>query len=234
MSKNNSKIVLLAFFILAGMLGVTCQVLAQATQAHYSAMARLDEYLMPDENSEIALARSAAPASISEGAEVMVLGRMGYFIAVKGRNGFVCLVERSWGAATDDPVFWNPEIRGPACFSPQAVRTYLPIYLMKTKLVLGGKSKTETVAVITSMLDKKDLPQPAAGAMCYMMSRQQYLGDRAGRWHPHLMFFVPGDAAKSWGANLPGSPVMAEDYPEEHITVFLVRVDKWSNGSSAK
>ena len=40
--------------------------------------------------------------------------------------------------------------------------------------------------------------------MCYMMSKHQYLNDQGMSWHPHLMFFVPGDAAKSWGGNLPG------------------------------
>jgi len=68
---------------------------------------------MPDEKSEIALARSAAPASISDGAEVMVLGRTGYRTAVKARNGFLCIVERSWGATTDHPEFWNPKVRAP-------------------------------------------------------------------------------------------------------------------------
>ena len=63
----------------------------------YPAMAPLDQYLMSDASSEIALARSAAPASISDGAEVMVLGPKGYTTAVKGTNGFLCIVERSWG-----------------------------------------------------------------------------------------------------------------------------------------
>ena len=105
-------------------------------------MAPLDQYLMPDGNSEIALARSAAPASISDGAEVMVLGPKGYTTAVKGTNGFLCIVERSWGAATDEPEFWNPKVRAPICFNPPAARTFVPIFLMKTKLVLAGKSKT--------------------------------------------------------------------------------------------
>jgi hypothetical protein len=81
-------------------------------------MAPLDQYLMPDGKSEILLARSAAPASVSDGAEVMVLGRKGQTTAVKGTNGFLCIVERSWGAATDDPDFWNPKVRAPICFSP--------------------------------------------------------------------------------------------------------------------
>ena len=206
---------------------------AQAEKTPYPAMAPVDQYLMPDGNSEIALARSAAPASISDVAEVMVLGRKAYATAVKGSNGFLCLVERSWGAATDDPEFWNPKVRSPICFNPAAARTFVPIFLMKTKLVLAGKSKTEIVQAIASALNKKELPALEPGAMCYMMSKQQYLNDRDMSWHPHLMFFVPGNAAKSWGANLPGSPVIAADDPEERATIFMVWAGNWSDGTLA-
>jgi hypothetical protein len=206
---------------------------AQATKASYPAMAALDRYLMPDRNSEIALARSAAPRSISDGAEVMVLERSGYTTAAKGRNGFVCLVERSWGAATDDPDFWNPAVRSPVCFNPPAARTYVPRYLMKTRQVLAGRPKAEVVRATLSALDKKELPALEPGAMCYMLSKQQYLSDQGRSWHPHLMFFVSGDAAKSWGADLPGSPIMAANDPEEGITIFMVWVGQWSDGTPA-
>jgi hypothetical protein len=233
MRKNNVKIIALAFLAQVLLPAATCHARAQTQKAPYRAMAPLDQYLMPDTNSEIALARSAAPASISDGAEVMVLGREGYATAVKGRNGFLCIVERSWGSATDAPDFWNPKIRAPHCFNPPAARTFLPIFLMKTKLVLAGKSKTEILRATTSALDKKELPALEPGTMVYMMSKQQYLNDRDMSWHPHLMFFVPGDAAKSWGANLPGSPVIAANDPEERVTIFMVVVGKWSNGTPA-
>jgi len=161
----------------------------------------------------------------------MVLGREGYSTAVKGRNGFICIVERSWGAATDAPDFWNPKVRAPHCFNPPAARTFLPIFLMKTKLVLAGKSKTDILQATSSALDKKELPALEPGAMVYMMSKQQYLSDRDMSWHPHLMFFVSGHDAKSWGANLPGSPILAADDPEERVTIFMVVVGKWSDAT---
>ena len=210
-----------------------CQSQAPAEKPSYPAMAPLEQYLMPDGNSEIALARSAAPASISDGAEVMVLGPKGYTTAVKGTNGFLCVVERSWGAATDSPEFWNPKVRAPHCFNPAAARTFAPIFLMKTKLVLAGKSKAEIVAATTAAFDKKELPALEPGAMVYMMSKQQYLNDEGMSWHPHLMFFVSGDAAKSWGADLPGSPILAANDPEERATIFMVVVGKWSDGTPA-
>jgi hypothetical protein len=158
----------------------------------------------------------------SQTAEVMVLGRDGYSTAVKGTNGFLCVVERSWGAATDAPDFWNPKVRSPICFHPLAARSYAPIYLMKTKLVMAGKSKTEIVAATATPLDKKELPAVESGAMCHLMSKRQHLIDQDKSWHPHLMFFVPGDAAKTWGANLPGSPIMAANDPEERVTIYMM------------
>jgi len=230
MRKNNIGITALAFVIPILFLWAACS-RAQAAKASYPEMAPLEQYLIMDEKAEIALARSAAPASISDAAEVMVLRRDGYATAVKGSNGFVCIVERSWGKATDDPEFWSPKVRAPHCFNPAASRTFLPIFLKKTKLVLTGKSKAEILAATTSALEKGELPALAPGAMCYMMAKQQYLSDHDMSWHPHLMFFVSGDAVKSWGANLPGSPVIAADDPEERVTVFMVLAGTWSDGT---
>lgn len=228
MQKKRLTLLALAFLALPG---ATCQ--AQTEKATYPAMAPLDQYLIPDVNSEIALARTAAPPSISDAAEVMALGRQGYATAVKGTNGFLCIVERSWGAATDEPEFWNPKVRAPICFNPAAASSFVPIFLMKTKLVLAGKSKAEIVAATASALDKKELPALEPGAMCYMLSKQQYLNDRGKSWHPHLMFLVQGAVAKTWGADLPGSPVIAANDPEERVTIFMVTVGKWSDGSPA-
>ena len=210
--------------------------LAQADDAKtpYPAMAPLGRYLIPDASSEVALARSGAPTSVSDGADVMVLGKAGYITAAKGANGFVCIVERGWGAGTTDPNFWNPRVRAPICFNPAAARSFLPIYLMKTRLVLAGKSKAEVLQATNAALDSKQLPPLEAGAMCYMMSKQQYLSDdNPHSWHSHLMFFVSGDAAKSWGANQDDSPIIAANDPEERATIFMVPVGKWSDGTPA-
>jgi hypothetical protein len=207
------------------------QVAAQASP--YAAMAPLDQYLIPDKQAEIALARTAAPTSISGEADVMVLQRDGYATAVKGSNGFLCLVERSWGSPTDDPDFWNPKIRSPICFNPAAAKTFAPIFLMKTRLAIAGKQKSEIAQAIASAFENRELPALEPGAMCYMMSKQQYLNDRDKGWKPHLMFFVVGSVAKSWGANLPGSPIIAADDPEERATIFMIPVDQWSDDSPA-
>ncbi len=233
MRMKQVTIIALAFVIPVVLAASVRHARAQTEKSPYPSMAPLDRYLIPDRSSEIALARSAAPPSISDAAEVMVLGRQGYTIALRGTNGFLCFVERSWGAATDEPEFWNPKVRAPICFNPAAARTFAPIFLMKTKLVLAGKSRAEILQATASAFDKKELPALEPGAMCYMMSKQQYLNDEGKSWHPHLMFFVAGDAAKSWGADLPGSPVIAANDPEERATIFMVWAGTWSDGSPA-
>ena len=110
-------------------------------------------------------------------------------------------------------------------------KTFLPIFLMKTKLVLAGKSRPEIAAAIASALEKKELPALEPGTLVYMMSKQQYLNDDGKSWHPHVMFYAAGDAEKSWGANLPGSPVMAAYDPEQRVTTFFVLTGDWSDGT---
>jgi hypothetical protein len=207
---------------------------SQEAAAPYSKMAPIDQYLMPDRSAEIAMARSAAPPSISADAEVMVLGQHGYEIAVKGKNGFVCLVERSWMSPFDFAQFWNPKMRGPICFNPAAVRSILPLTIKRTELVLAGLSKAQIIEGIKAF-DAKE-PPVAPGAMCYMMSTQGYLNDAAGHWVPHLMFYVPLTDPKSWGADLPGSPVMLNPQfsgAPEPITEYMIPVSTWSDGTAA-
>lgn len=204
---------------------------AHAQAASYPTRAPLQEYLMP-KDAEIALARSAAPPAIADGATVMVLGRQGYTTAARGTNGFLCYVERSWANDTTAPDFWNPKIRAPNCFNRAAARSVTQSYLMKTRHVLAGKSKAEIARAIAAAHHRKELPMPAPGAMCYMMSKHQYLNDQGRNWRPHLMFYGAGDAAKSWGANLPGSPVIALYDPEARMTTFLVVVRHWSDGTA--
>lgn len=198
-------------------------------------MAPLDQYLM-DRSAEIALAKSAAPPSISDKATVLVLTPHGYDAAVKGSNGFVCAVERSWMAQYDFPQFWNPHMRGPLCYNPPAVRSILPYTIRRTELVLAGRSKPQMIAAIRDGIDSHGLPRLEPGALTYMMSKQQYLNDGGHNWVPHLMFYFPRADGATWGANLPGAPPMLnpqfQDSPEA-LSVLMVPVTHWSDGTPA-
>jgi len=232
MPKQKVDAIAIKRFALLVVLVTAYAAMAQDAATPYPNITPIEQHLM-DRSAEIALARSAAPSSISDGAEGMVLGREGYKTVVKGTNGFLCIVERSWAQGTDDAEFWNPKTRAPHCFNPQAARSFASIYLMKTRLVLAGKSRAEIAQAIAAALDKNELPALEPGAMAYMMSKRQYLNDRDKSWHPHLMFYSPGDMTKNWGADDHNSPVMAANDPQERVTVLFVLADKWSDGTEA-
>jgi hypothetical protein len=206
-----------------------------ARAASYPAMAPLNQYLM-DRSAEIALAKSAAPPSISGKASVLVLTPHGYETAVRGSNGFVCAVERAWMSQYDFPGFWNPRMRGPLCFNPPAVRSILPYTLRRTQLALAGDSKAQMIAATREGIRTHRLPRLEAGAMTYMMSKGGYLNDDAGHWVPHLMFYFPKAGASEWGADLPGAPPMLNPQflqSPEALSVLMVPVTHWSDGAPA-
>jgi len=201
----------------------------------YPSMAPVDQYLIADRNTEIALARSAAPETISHDATVLILGQHGYDTAVEGKNGFVCVVERGWMSPADAPEFWNPKLRGPICFNPPAARSILPTTYKRTEMVLAGKTKAEIIDGNKAAFEKGELPALEPGAMSYMMSKEAYLTDDGGHNLAHLMFYTPPLDAAVWGADLPKSPVMLirQFKGAQPIDVFIVPVGRWSDGTPA-
>lgn len=201
--------------------------LSCASAAVYPTMAPIARYDIADRAAEIALARSAAPASISGGAQILVLGKHGYETAVKGSNGFVCLVERSWDMNFNNPEFWNPRVRSPQCLNAAGASSVLPEYLERTRWVLAG----ESIALMRARARAQKRRMPAPGSVCYMMSRQGYINDTAaGPWYSHVMFFGLGKPA-DWGANMPDSPMAADAAAYKPVTIFMVVVQKWSDGT---
>jgi len=206
------------------------QAMAQDAKTAYPKMASIEQYLM-DRTAEIPLARSAAPDSISRDANVLVLGRQGFETAVKGKNGFVCIVERSWTSAADAD-FWNPKVRTPICYNAAAAHSLLPRNIKRTELILAGHTQAQVDEAIVAAVDKKELPAMEPGAMCYMMSKQGYGGDTVEHWPSHVMFFYSQTDPAIWGANLPGSPVLAMSDDHEHLTEFAISVQRWSDGTA--
>lgn len=222
-------------FIVICIFGGFRQTQAQDIKTPYPNMAPLDQYMMPDREAEIALARTAAPDSISRDATILVLEKRGYETAVEGKNGFVCLVERNWMAPVDDPGFWNPKNRSPICYNPPAERSILPITIKRTELVLAGRSRDQIREWTRVAYAKKTLPTTLEpGAMAYMISKKAYLTDHGDHNLAHLMFYVPLMDKAKWGADAPNSPViLLQTGPPEPFTVFIVPTGKWSDGSPA-
>ena len=244
MKRKQMLSIILSAFMLVAALSAPWPAAAQDAKQPYASMAPVEQYLM-DRSAEIALARSAAPDTLSRDAKVFVLGQHGYETAVEGKNGWVCMVERGWMGTFDSPEFWNPKIRGANCLNPPAVRSMLPLAYERTELLLAGHSKVEVIAAIKAALDKKELPALEPGTVCYMMSKSSYLSDNNSHNGPHLMFYEPVKDDATWGANMPNSPVVSvnywylslQAYPQlksfPAMRVFAVVVDKWSDGTPA-
>jgi hypothetical protein len=232
MDRKILKVIASGSSVLVMALGAVSQMQAQSKNP-YPSMAPLNQYLMTDRNAEIAMARSAAPDSISHDARVLILGPHGYETAVEGKNGFICVVERGWMAPFDNPEFWNPKIRGPLCFNPPAARSVLPITYKRTEMVLAGQSKVQIMEGI-KIFAKKELPALEPGGLTYMMSKEAYLTDAGDHNMAHLMFYTPLMDGGVWGADLPKSPVILNpQFAVEGIDVFLVLTGMWSDGTTA-
>ena len=220
---------------LALFLAATPPVHACAAQGPYPHRAPIERYLPASSAAEIAMARSAAPAAVSDSAEILVLGVHGYETAVHGRNGFVCFVQRSWAQDFDTPEFWNPRIRTPQCWNAAAARSELPEYRTRTQWVLAGATRKEMAARTRAAWASHQFGPPAPQSMAYMMSRDQYIHDGqpgdAPSWHPHVMFFEPASRAATWGANARQAPIFSTTSDVEPITTFFVIVPRWSDGS---
>jgi hypothetical protein len=244
MRKTNVGAIAATGVALLVVLSTAHQVMAQDAKPSYPDMASVDQYLMPDRAAEIALARSAAPESVSRDATILVLGRKGFETAVEGKNGFVCMVDRGWTGPYDWPEFWNPKIRAAGCLNPQAARAIVPIAYLRARMVMAGRSRAEVMSALKAASANKQLPNLEGGAMAFMMSKSAYLTDQGGHTMPHLMFYtlVKSD---DWGSGAAGSPVFSSPFwyfsPKDEsevkglqpILVFLVGVSNWSDGTPA-
>jgi len=205
---------------------------AQEVNSSSAGIAPITEYLM-DRTVEIAMARSAAPDSISSEADVMILTPKGYEPAVKGSNGFVCIVERGWMNVFEDSDFGSTRLLSPMCLNPAAARSHLPVTMKRTKLALARPSREAMRASLLAAFNKNELPVPEPGSMCYMMSKGAYFGDEQGHLFPHVMFFLQPAAVREWGAGMKGSPLIALPDPDDRWTIVLLPVGKWSDGTPA-
>jgi hypothetical protein len=197
---------------------------AQDTQSPYPSMAPIEQYRM-DRDAEIAMARTAAPPSISRDAEILVLGQKNFETAVHGKNGFVCLVGRAFGGPLNNPEFWNPKNRSPICLNPPAVRSLMPYAMKETGMALAGASKAQIIDAIRTAVAKKELGAPESGSMSYMMSREAYLTDQGGHNLAHVMFELPRNGV------FQDDPNFFVSWDPAPVIEFNVPVGHWSDGT---
>lgn len=208
---------------------LTLATMPAVTQAE-SQYPPLDEYLIPQDE-EIALAKSAAPSNISDRATIKVLTESGFEVVSEGDNGFVCLVMRGWAAPTYTPaqflgLVYDPAVRAPICFDPEAARSVMPYYELRTQLGMEGMTPDEIAAGVEAAYARGELPQRVGVSFAYMWSADQYLFAEAGAWHPHVMVFAPYYENAMIGGNEFGSPLpQVTDDAGTPFTVVVIPVD---------
>jgi hypothetical protein len=230
---------IVASLALASLLALCAAAYGQASQAdpYPTTMAPIAKYLMPSAAAEIALARTAAPPSVSADAEALVLTPKGYVVAASGSNGWVCFVGRPWMAGLDDPEFWNWRGLGPACLNPPAVRSVLPQFLARTQWAIAGATREEIAARSKAAYADHQFTDPAPGSFALMMSKDGYLLGADGPWRPHVMPFIAFDQVSTWAAGFKGSPILGPSsfayYREYEPLTIAIPVSHWSDGSPA-
>jgi hypothetical protein len=204
--------------------------LVPAVMAQTSAYPPLSEYMMP-KDAETALARSAAPANISGRATIKLLTSSGYEVAHQGDNGFVCMVMRGWTAPTYTPrelrdLVYDSAIRAPICFDPEAVRTVMPFYELRTTLGMKGRTPDQIAQVVQVSYDNGTLPKREKVSFAYMWSADQHLGPGVGHWHPHMMVFAPNYENAMLGGNDFAKPIpFVSDDEGTPFAVVVIPVD---------
>jgi hypothetical protein len=198
------------------------------------------QYLM-NTNAEVALARSAAPPSISRDATILVLTAHGYVVARNGTDGFVCMVDRSWDGPFDWPEYWNPRIRAAGCMNSVTARTIVPMAKLRARLAIDGKLPVEIANAVKTAFADGEIPAMRSGGVCYMMSARSYLTDAPPHNMAHIMFYFPISSDVPLGAGVAGSPIMAEGSLWYQLTptvrglppiqVTLIGANTWSDGS---
>jgi hypothetical protein len=190
----------------------------------------LSEYILPRDR-ESALARSAAPANVSERATIKVLTTSGYQVASQGSNGFVCMVLRGWAAPTYTPaqlrdLVYDAKVLAPICFDPEASRIVMPYYELRTTLGMLGKSPDQIAEAVQAAYAKGELPKRNEVSFAYMWSADQHLGPGVGHWHPHMMVFAPYYKNEMLGGNEFGKPLpLVTDDGGTPFTVVVIAVD---------
>lgn len=180
--------------------------LAAAAGSH--AAPAVPELLPRDQ--EIALALSAAPDHLREGAAVWVLEKSGFVKVRESRNGFGCIVNRD-----------HPLNRKPTCYDAEGVATIVPKVLRVGELLMQGKPLREIDAEIAEGFRAGKFISPRRPGVAYMLSGDIRRFDASSgsivSFPPHVMFYAPNLTNEDIGSKGDGSdglPFIAYQGPQ--------------------
>jgi hypothetical protein len=190
-------------------------------QADSTDTKRPDPQQLPDllpRGKEIALALSAAPEHLRNGAGVYVLDRSGFVKVRDSANGFTCIVNRD-----------HPLNQKPVCFDAEGTATILPKILRVGELLMQGKPMSEIDREIEEGFRRGKYISPRRAGVAYMLSGDiRNFNPGTGKvdsFPPHIMFYAPNVTNADLGttpealAKHPSLPFVAYQGPHGFIIV---------------
>jgi hypothetical protein len=158
---------------------------------------------------QVRLARSAAPKEVSESADIYVLTRSGYERAIKGSNGFSCLIER------ERPDTLEPDAEG--------TRTTFKVRLFVEKQRAAGMSEEEIERAAKDGYKSGKFQPPSKPGIVYMLSEHNHVLNPETKsvihFPGHLMFYAPYATEKTIGSG-EGAPYIVR--PGEPDALLIV------------
>jgi hypothetical protein len=173
---------------------------------------------VPRRDREMAMALSAAPAHLRDGAAVWVLESTGFVKLRDSKNGFSCIVNRD-----------HPLALKPTCYDAEGTRTILPKVLQVGQWLMQGKSVTEIDRLVREGFATGRFVAPRRPGVAYMLSGEiRNVNERTGQlesFPPHVMFYAPGltDADIGSTGRDEGLPFIAYEGPHGFMIMLAPR-----------
>ncbi len=170
---------------------------------------------------EEALALSALPARLRDGASVYTLTGSEFELTRKGKGEFTCLVARNHATAII-----------PQCADAEGADTVIPGIIKRTEWTLAGVDAKEQESRFERLASEGVFRAPERSGINYMMSNFNFIwnAQQEETMHvgPHVMYYAPnvsneqigGSMQEAMGSNR-GTPVIIEEGIHGYITSFV-------------
>src|SRR4051812_29345196 len=130
---------------------------------------------------QIKIARSAAPKEVSDKADIYILGKAGYELGATGTNGFSCAVERE-----------KLDTMEPECYDREGSRTTFKVRQFVEAQRATGVSEDRIEKAVAAGYKSGRFKAPSKPGITYMLSDSNYVFDPDAKqvihFPGHLMF----------------------------------------------
>lgn len=166
----------------------------------------------------MAIALSAAPSHLRDGAGVWLLQADGWVLGRASRNGITCVINRD-----------HPLNRKPVCYDAEGTATILPKVKFVGEQLLAGVPLDQIGQQVKDGFEEGRFIAPRRPGVAYMLTKEIRTWNQStkqfGTFPPHVMFYAPNltNADIGWtpeGARqTPGLPFIAYQGPHGFMVV---------------